>query len=403
LTEAVGPLTIPAMDPRTWLPDVTGHPRRLVEALRLGGPATRAQLVEQTGLSRATVSGYVADLVDRGLVTPADPADARPTGGRPAGLVRLTRRAGVVVGVDIGRTHVRVAVADLSHEVVDEHVAELPVADLGADTVLDTVAARVREELQRVGACTRDVVGAVVGLPTPVVSSAGTPQGTVAQANILPSWSGSTPAVELRERLGIPVVVDNDANLGALAEVRWGAGRGSRFTVYLKMATGVGGALVVDGNLLRGVSGTAGEIGHVSPGGDLCRCGNRGCLELTAGGSALLQALRTAAPQYGDLRSLVAGAVDGDQACRRLIADAGTSVGVVLGGLVNTLNPDRIVVGGELGTAGDLLVDPLRRALARSAIPAAAEHLTVVPGSLGGRAEVLGALAVALREADRLG
>ncbi|SDC73109.1 Sugar kinase of the NBD/HSP70 family, may contain an N-terminal HTH domain [Geodermatophilus telluris] len=392
------------MDPRPWLPDLTGPPRRLVEALRLGGPATRAQLVEQTGLSRATVSGYVSDLVGRGLVSPSDAADAQPTGGRPAGLVRLTRRAGVVVGVDIGRTHVRVAVADLSHEVVGEHVGPLAVADLEAGAVLDTVATRVCAQVQEAGATLADVAGMVVGLPTPLVSGAATVAATVAQSNILPTWSGSAPALELRRRLDVPVIADNDANLGALAEVRWGAGRGSRFTVYLKMATGVGGALVLDGHLLRGVGGTAGEIGHVSldPAGALCRCGNRGCLELTAGGGALLDAIRTAAPQYGDLPALVAGAVDGDQACRRLVADAGTSVGVVLGGLVNTLNPDRIVVGGELGAAGDLLLDPLRRALAQSAIPAAAERLDVVPGSLGARAQVLGALVVALREADRL-
>ena len=396
---------MPAMDPhRPWLPDLTGPSRRLVQELRVSGPSTRAQLVERTGLSRATVSGYVSDLVDRGLVAPSEETGAVETGGRPARLVHLTRRAGVVVGVDIGRTHVRVAVADLSHEIVGEETTTLQVADLDSDAVLDTVATQVRAELRRVGACTEDVVGAVVGLPTPVVGRAASARGTVARSNILPTWSGRTPAPALQERLGVPVIVENDANLGAVAEVRWGAGRGSRATIYLKMATGVGGAIVLDGDLLRGVSGTAGEMGHVSldPAGALCRCGNRGCLELTAGGTALLQAIRTAAPHLADLRSLVTGAQEGDQACRRLIADAGTSVGQVLGGLVNVLNPDRIVVGGELGTAGDLLVDPLRRALGQSAIPAAAEQLAVVPGSLGARAEVLGALAVALREADRL-
>ena len=391
------------MGNRPWLPDVTGPPRRLVQALRLAGPATRAQLVELTGLSRATVSGYVAELVDRGLVTPADPSGQLPTGGRPASLVQLTRLAGVVVGVDIGRTHVRVAVGDLAHEVIGEHVASVPVVDLGADAVLDTVAAQVRAELDRVGATTDDVVGMVAGLPTPVSGATGAIDGTVVKSNILPNWSGTVPAAELRERLGLPVMVDNDANLGALAESRWGAGVGSRSTVYLKLATGIGGALVLDGALLRGVSGTAGEIGHVSldPDGDLCRCGNRGCLELKAGGSALLSAVRTAAPNLADLRALVDGALEGDQACRRLVADAGTYVGVVLGGLVNTLNPDRIVVGGELGTAGDLLVEPMRRALAQSAIPSAVEGLDVVPGSLGGRAEVLGAIAAALSEPDR--
>ncbi len=392
------------MHPQRWLPDVTGPPRRLVEALRLAGPSTRAQLVERTGLSRATVSGHVAELADRGLVGPAGPAGQLPTGGRPAHLVALTRRAGLVVGIDLGRTHVRVAVADLSHQVLGEHVAALDVADLGAARVLDTVAGQVRAELARAGAGLEDVVGTVLGVPTPVLGGAATAQGTVAQSNILPTWSGSTPALELRDRLGVPVVVDNDANLGALAEVRWGAGAGSRATIYLKMATGVGGAVVLDGSLLRGTSGTAGEIGHVSldPSGDVCRCGNRGCLELIAGGTALLQSIRSAAPHYGDLRALVAGAVDGDQVCRRLIADAGTNVGIVLGGLVNTLNPDRIVLGGELGGAGDLLVEPLRQGLARAAIPAATEHLTVVPGQLGAHAEVLGALAVAFMEAQRL-
>jgi predicted NBD/HSP70 family sugar kinase len=392
------------MDPRPWLPDVSGPPRRLVEALRLAGPSTRAQLVEQTGLSRATVSGYVAELADRGLVGPSGATGQLPTGGRPAHLVQLTRSAGLVVGIDLGRTHVRVAVADLAHQILGEHVAAMDVADLGAARVLDAVAAQVRTELTRSGADTHDVVGAVLGVPTPVLGGAATAQGMVAQSNILPTWSGSTPALELRERLGVPVVVDNDANLGALAEVRWGAGVGSRSTIYLKMATGVGGALVLDGSLLRGTSGTAGEIGHVSldPNGDVCRCGNRGCLELTAGGTALLQSIRSAAPHYDDLRALVAGAVDGDQVCRRLIADAGTHVGIVLGGLVNTLNPDRIVLGGELGGAGDLLVEPLRQGLGRAAIPAATDRLAVVPGQLGARAELLGALAVAFLEAERL-
>ena len=234
------------MGNRPWLPAVTGPPRRLVQALRLAGPATRAQLVELTGLSRATVSGYVAELVERGLVTPADPSGHLPTGGRPASLVQLTRVAGVVVGIDIGRTHVRVAVADLAHEVIGEHVASVPVVDLGADAVLDTVAAQVRAELDRVGATTDDVVGVVAGLPTPVSGAAGALDGTVVKSNILPNWSGTVPAAELRERLGLPVMVDNDANLGALAESRWGAGAGSRSTVYLKLATGIGGALVLD-------------------------------------------------------------------------------------------------------------------------------------------------------------
>jgi predicted NBD/HSP70 family sugar kinase len=227
--------------------------------------------------------------------------------------------------------------------------------------------------------------------------------GQVAASNILPEWAGMAAGDDLATRLGRPVIVDNDANLGALAEYLWGAGQGLDTIAYIKAATGIGAGLVLNGRLFRGVSGLAGEIGHVTldEHGDVCRCGNRGCLELVAGGAALVNALRRTHGELDGIDKVVALAAAGDTGARRIIADAGAHLGVAAGSLVNLLNPRRLVVGGELGRAGDVLLEPLRRALRRSAVRASVDAVEVVGGELGDRSEVLGAVAVVLREADR--
>lgn len=162
-----------------------------------------------------------------------------------------------------------------------------PEEEHAAAGMTDRSVALVHEALREAGHDLGDVVGAVVGLPAPVVSDT----GRVGASGIAPAWVGHEPATEFRERLGVPVLVENDANLGALSEYLWGAGRGSQSLVYLLLTTGVGAGLVVDGKIFRGVSGTAGEIGHITldANGDLCRCGIRGCLDLVAGGTAVVR------------------------------------------------------------------------------------------------------------------
>ncbi|MCW2503615.1 MAG: Sugar kinase of the family, may containing an N-terminal domain [Actinomycetia bacterium] len=384
------------------LETLTGNQRRLADALRALGPATRADLAAATGLSRATVSTTLGDLTELGLVVePGGTTPAGPTGGRPASVVQLSPAAGVAIGVDIGRRHLMVAVADLAHTVLAEDGLRLaPDEEHSAPQMLDRAAELVRETLAASGRSFEDVVGVGLGIPAPVV----TDTGLIGASNILPQWSGLHPAAEFTKRLNVPVCVENDANLGALAEHMWGAGRNSRSLVYLKLATGIGGGMVIGGRLFRGVSGTAGEIGHLSldAHGDVCRCGNRGCLELTSGGTALVETLRRTHPEVQSLSELVQLAVAGDVPCRRLIADAATHLGVALGGLLNLMNPDLIIVGGELGRAGDVLLDPLRHALSRSAVASAVDAVSVRQGTLGERAEMLGAVALVLREGDRV-
>jgi predicted NBD/HSP70 family sugar kinase len=240
-----------------------------------------------------------------------------------------------------------------------------------------------------------------MGLPAPISQ----PEGRVASSNILPGWAGVQIGEEMSARLDMPVVTENDANLGALAESAWGAGTGFDHLAYIKTATGIGAGLVHDGHLFRGTTGTAGEIGHttVAEDGPICRCGNRGCLELYAGGAALLAALRHSHPDVETLEQVVELARENHPACARVLADAGTHIGVAIANLINLFNPRRIIVGGELAGAGDTLLEPMRIAAQRSAVQSAVEAVEIVPGVLGQRAEVLGGLALVLFEPWRFG
>jgi predicted NBD/HSP70 family sugar kinase len=206
----------------------------------------------------------------------------------------------------------------------------------------------------------------------------------------------------MRDRLRLPVHVDNDANLGALAELHWGAGRGCSCLTYIKIATGIGAGLVVGRRLYRGAGGTAGEIGHttIDEAGPICRCGSRGCLETFAGAPAIVELLRPALGADATVEAVVSHAVDGHMGAKRAIGDAGRHIGSALANLCNLFNPELIVVGGTLAAAGDVLLGPMREAVARRAIPSAAEDVEIVTAALGDRAEMLGAVALVLYETE---
>jgi predicted NBD/HSP70 family sugar kinase len=227
-------------------------------------------------------------------------------------------------------------------------------------------------------------------------------RGALHDSAVLPGWDEVDAATELERRLGTRAYVDNDANLGALAEVTLGAGRNARFAAFVSISSGIGAGIVVDGRPYRGHRGTAGEIGHVvvDPQGPICRCGNRGCLETLASGPALLRLVQASREEELTVRSMIELAREGDAGCRRAIADAGRVVGGVIAGLVNLFSPEMVVIGGDLGEAGDLLLDSLREAVKRDALPAATSELRIVAGELGERANLLGALALVLMQSE---
>jgi predicted NBD/HSP70 family sugar kinase len=368
----------------------------VIDALSQRGVASRADLARATGLSRSTVSSVVADLQRAGLVSERRPAEASEAGvGRPPVMIALDRSAGAVAGVDFGHSHVAVAVADMSHTVLAELWRDLDV-DHAARDGLDAAAELFEQATAEAGIEPSSVLGVGMGVPGPIHL----PNHTVGSTSILPGWVGLDAGRELSERLGLPVKVENDANLGALAELVFGAGRGASDFAYIKVSSGIGAGFVVDGHLHRGAGGTAGEIGHTgfNGSGDVCRCGNRGCLETTAAAGPIVAAVSAGRGERVNVTRVIELAEAGDALAQRVLADAGRAIGVAVANLCNLLNPERVIVGGELSAAGDVLLVPIVQSLRRHAIPTAAADVEVVAGQLGRRAEVMGALAVVLRE-----
>ncbi|GAA2128628.1 ROK family transcriptional regulator [Nocardioides bigeumensis] len=358
----------------------TANRHRVLDVLRdEAGVFTQAELARATGLAPATVSSLVRELSEEGLV------EAEPGSGRRGSAVRLSRETGIVAGIDFGHSHVAVAVGDLSGRILGEYRRRLQdsvdhhVALADARTMLDSV---------RVGSARLRAVG--LGLPAPIA-------GDVVQSSaIFPGWEGVNAREVAEEVFQVPAHVDNDANLGALAEHRIGAARGHDSSVYVKTASGVGAGIIVDNELFQGASGTAGEIGHltIDDNGPLCRCGKRGCLEAYTSTPFVTREVSGQVPGADDIDKVVAAAREGNVAARRALEEAGHHLGRGLAAVVNLINPSIVVVGGHLAMAGDLLLDSARISLRRYAVDPVAST-PVLPSALEGRASTIGAVLLA--------
>ena len=300
--------------------------------------------------------------------------------GRPPTLLTLNPEIGAFGGVDFGHSSVRVAIADVTGTLLAEDRLDLDV-DNAAELAIAGAVDRLPALVAQAGLPRQQLLGVGAAISAPVRRGG----ASVAAAGILPGWSAVSPQRELARRLGVPVHVGNDANLGALAEVRTGAARGASDVVYVMLSSGVGGGLVLNGSLFTGHSGMTGELGHVQvdPEGELCRCGNRGCLETVAGAQALLARLRVQLRREIGLVEAVERAHAGDELCRRMFREAGVAAGRVAGGICNVVNPELVIVGGDLIVAGELLVDAVREGLEQTSIPAVRSDVAVVAGDAG--------------------
>jgi predicted NBD/HSP70 family sugar kinase len=371
---------------------------RVMQTLFSHPGSSRTDVARHTGLSRPTVSTLLDELESAGIVEQhPDREERRPrAAGRPPMYVSLAPRAAFAVGLDFGHQHIRVGVCDLSgHPLCDAwSAAEV---DHAPTASLDLAHEMVIGVLKDAGVDIKEVIGVGMGLAAPIDSETGIPH----VEGILPSWGGIQPAAEMQARLGIPVQIDNDANVGALGEHMFGAGRGTDDMAYVRLSAGIGLGLILEGRTYRGGGGIAGELGHVTAieDGMICRCGNRGCLETVASPVAVAALLANSLGEPVSPARLLALVKEGDRGARRAVADAGTAVGKAIATVVNVLNPELVVIGGELAGAGDALLDPLNAAIERHAVAPAVARVRVTIGALGERAEVLGAAALLLTQA----
>ncbi|AQA06027.1 sugar kinase [Mycobacterium sp. MS1601] len=359
--------------------------------IRDGVATTRSDIRRITGLSRTAVAARVADLTDRGLVI--ERQDGLSTGGRPPTLLAFNENAGVVLAAAIGRSRTHLAVCNLAGRMlavtdIDEHVG------VGPDQLMPQLVKRLEALVTDASLHPSSVLGVGVSLPGTVDQE----RGCSLDSPVMNGWDGVPLAPYFRDLTAAPVLVDNDANVMALAE-RHGDYRGVDDLVLLKISTGLGAGIISGGVLQRGAVGAAGEYGHnkTAAAQDLpCRCGSTGCLEAVASGWALVRTLRDQGHDVGHLRDVVDLANRGDAEARRLIRESGRLVGETVSPLVNVLNPAVLVIGGDMMGAYDLLVAGLREALYGNATALATRTLQVVPAAHGERSSVIGSAALIL-------
>ncbi len=368
-----------------------GSAGALLQLLRDGTPRTRSELAVATGLGRSTVAQRIDTLVKSKLIGAA--GEANSTGGRPPARFAFNPRARLVLGADVGATHVRLAVSDLAATVLADDVVDLDVA-VGPEKVLTWVLDRSRVLVRRAGRRLGDVVGVGIGLPGPVEFATGRPTSPP----IMPGWDGFDVPGFVRQSLRADIVVDNDVNVMALGE-RFLAFPEVDHLMFVKVATGIGCGIILDGALCRGARGAAGDLGHVQVPGDVsavCRCGNIGCLEAVASGAAVARGLSELGIETGSSRDVVALAKSGSTEAIRLIRDAGRTIGDVLASAVSLLNPSIIVIGGSLAEAGDPLLAGVREVVYQRSLPLATADLRIVASTSGVHAGIVGAAVLAI-------
>lgn len=367
------------------------------------GGISRVELARRMNLTRAAITAIIDDLLALGVVRETE--GHYPNGRKPI-VLEINPARGRVIGVDMGASHINLLLTDFSARETAEMQMRMDI-NRGPQECLAMTDDLVRQLLAQNGLALSDIAAIGVGVPGPIVADA----GMVSGPPIMPGWDGYPIREHLREVWGCPVTLNNDAELGALGEWAYGAGRGERNLAYIKVGTGVGSGLLLDGQLYSGATGSAGEIGHVTidENGPLCTCGNRGCLEAFAGGGAIARRAAEAVKrgQRTQLAEVVSSpdfsAADvmrvarrGDLVAQRIVAEAGAHLGTAIASMVNLFNPGMVVIGGSISQIGDLLLEPIRTAVSKRSLPPASRAVRISAALLGRRSCAMGAVVQAV-------
>lgn len=371
------------------------------------GGISRVELAQRLTLTRAAVTPIVNDLIETGIINESESRSA--SNGRPPILLEINAARGNVAGLDMGATHLTILIANFAARALAEKEIPFDIADGPADCIRQADE-NLRSLLATLGLGLPDLAAIGVGVPGPTVATA----GMVLAPPIMPGWDRFPIRDTLEKLWGCPVSLNNDAELGVLGEWAYGAGRGEQNLAYIKVGTGIGAGLFIDGQIYRGATGSAGEIGHmtIDENGPLCTCGNHGCLEAMAGGKAIAakarqsiaQNRRTELADIHPVESITAfeiakAATRGDLVAQEILTEAGNQLGIAITSLVNLFNPNIVVVGGGVAQTGDLFLEPVRKVVLKRSLPAAAQAVRITTALLGKRSSCMGAVVQALSTA----
>jgi glucokinase-like ROK family protein len=401
--------TQPPADAQAAIPDeIVDALVTVLDVVRHGAADTRPEIMQQTGLGRAVTVQRAEELIDRGLLEEAGLGAS--SGGRSPRALRFRARAGHILVADLGATSIGVGISDLSGNLVEQYQEPADIVD-GPEAVLARVDELFAELTARIGEELGDLWGIGIGVPGPVEFATGRP----ASPPIMPGWDDYAVRERFTSRHGVPVWVDNDVNLMALGEYRAGIARGHDSAIFVKIGTGIGAGILIDGRLHRGAQGSAGDVGHIQISDDstiVCRCGRVGCLEALAGGAALARDGELAAregrsailarllAERGRIEAVDVGwaAAHGDAVCYELIATAGRRIGRMVASLVNALNPSLVVIGGGVAGVGDSLIAAIREVVYARSLPLATRDLLIARSSLSDEAGRIGAATIVADE-----
>ncbi|WP_127583061.1 ROK family protein [Paenibacillus koleovorans] len=353
----------------------------VLEKIRTESPLSRAQVSELTGLNKGTVSALVGELIGDHLVY--EIGLGQSSGGRKPVMLHFHKTAGYAVGIELGVTFILTVLTDLEGHIVAEQ--RLPLDVKQPDEVFERLVQQVRALLDRAPQSPYGIIGIGIGVPGIVDAS-----GTILFAPNL-QWESFPLKIKLEQEFGLPVTIDNEANVGALGEKQYGAGQTSDDLIYLSVSTGVGSGIILGGRLFRGASGFSGEIGHTSieVNGRRCSCGNRGCLELYASEGALLE--QAASMGIDSFDQLVERAEAGAPEALQLFRQTGEYLGIGIANIINSFNPGLILIGGQMVGAEAWLRNPVQRVVRQRSLPYHREGLEIRFASLKMHSAVLGA------------
>jgi glucokinase-like ROK family protein len=371
-----------------------------VDLIRFAGKSiSRTDIAEALDLSRAGVSIIINDLIDNKIIL--ETYSRTTPSGRPPVVLELNPKAGMVAGIDMGASHLSAALGDFSARILKEIEHPFKIAD-GPEKCIDDANQILNELLERQGIGIKDLSAIGVSVPGPVITDA----GMVMAPPIMPGWDRFPIRDTLEKRWSVPVTINNDADLGAMGEWAYGAGRNEINLAFIKVGSGIGAGFIINQQIFVGSTGSAGEIGHltIEKNGPLCSCGNYGCLEAFASGKAIeLQAQklvesgkRTLLTEIKErpisVLDVANAARSGDLEAQEILNRAGTFIGIALAGLINMFNPSVVIIGGGVAEVGDLITAPIRKMVKERSLRASEHAVKITTAMLGRRSTLIGAM-----------